>query len=167
MTLGIGKGFEPADMPCMPPGSLRSVHPSAAQPWSRPTQRSIHASPRRRAVRGAVAHANGLGAESRAAEAYRERGGEILGERVRTPAGEIDLIVALGGVIVFVEVKVRQNLDRAADAIGQRQKHRLGQAAEMWLGQSGRAGSGFRFDAWLGDRHGNSRLVENALQFDA
>ena len=37
------------------------------------------------------------------------------------------------GVLVFVEVKARERLDDAAEAIGKRQQSRIIAAAEFWL----------------------------------
>lgn len=46
----------------------------------------------------------------RAAEKYlHRRGYRILHRNLRNPAGEIDLVVENGGIIVFVEVKTRQS----------------------------------------------------------
>jgi len=49
----------------------------------------------------------GRKAESLAAFALRLKGYRVLARRLRTPAGEIDLIVRRGATIAFVEVKAR------------------------------------------------------------
>ncbi len=72
------------------------------------------------------------------------KGYRILGRRVKTKAGEIDLIVrSLSGITCFVEVKTRPDQTLAADAIGQRQRGRITRAAAVWL--AGRP-TAFRFD---------------------
>jgi putative endonuclease len=47
----------------------------------------------------------GAWGESIAAEWLAERGYQIIARNVRTPYGEIDIIVQQGDVIIFVEVK--------------------------------------------------------------
>ncbi len=57
--------------------------------------------------------------ERRAAWFLRLQGWRIIGQRVRVPAGEVDLIAKRGGTIAFVEVKTRKTqaeLDHAIDA---------------------------------------------------
>lgn len=50
-----------------------------------------------------------------------------------THAGEVDLIVKKGRLLVFVEVKERQDLEKAAYAISERQKQRIIRGAEAFL----------------------------------
>ena len=57
------------------------------------------------------------------------KGYRILGFRVRTRQGEIDLLVRKGGVVAVVEVKRRMRLDDALQAIGTHQRRRLTAAA--------------------------------------
>ena len=59
-------------------------------------------------------------------------GYRILGRRVRTPAGEIDLIGVRGGRLAFVEVKVRAAMPAARQSIGRDQMKRLARGAEWW-----------------------------------
>jgi hypothetical protein len=54
----------------------------------------------------------GRKAESLAAFALRLKGYRVLAGRLRTPAGEIDLIVRRGATIAFVEVKARATRGR-------------------------------------------------------
>lgn len=61
------------------------------------------------------------------------RGHRILGRRVRTPVGEIDLIAVRGRRIVFVEVKRRATRAEAEAALNMRQSRRLVRAAEHWM----------------------------------
>ncbi len=70
----------------------------------------------------------------------------ILGRRVRTRAGEIDLVAkSPSGVVCFVEVKTRPQDRLAAEAVGPRQRARIVRAAEFYL--AGRqAPKGVRFD---------------------
>jgi putative endonuclease len=74
-----------------------------------------------------------LSAEGRAAALLVAKGYRILARRFRTPLGEIDIIARRRDVLVFVEVKARDNFDEAAEAIGKRQQNRIIGAAQMWL----------------------------------
>ena len=68
-----------------------------------------------------------------AATALLARGYRILGRRVRTPYGEIDLIAARGRRVAFVEVKRRQARPEAEAAVTPRQAQRVARAAEFWI----------------------------------
>ncbi len=81
---------------------------------------------KRRYLRGHVS-------ELIAAAALMVRGYRILGRRVRTPLGEIDLIARRGRRIAFIEVKRRTSIEEAEAALAPRQARRLQRAAEHWL----------------------------------
>ena len=76
------------------------------------------------------------------------KGYRILGRRVRTQAGEIDLIaLSLRGIVCFVEVKGRDSIRDAKEALLPRQQARISRAAELWLARrSGGLPKGVRFD---------------------
>lgn len=84
-------------------------------------------------ARGAANYAAGLRAEARAALWLSLRLYRIVGRRVKTRAGEIDLIARRGRVLVFVEVKARAGFDAAAEALGLHQQARLARAAELYV----------------------------------
>jgi putative endonuclease len=64
----------------------------------------------------------------------RCKGYRILGRRVKTRLGEIDLIAkSLAGVVCFVEVKTRPDAEAAAESVGHRQRLRIARAAEQYL----------------------------------
>jgi putative endonuclease len=69
----------------------------------------------------------GARGERRAAWFYRLRGYAILGRNVRLPAGEIDLVVKRGGLMVIAEVKTRQTLaaGEGHEAVHQKKRERL------------------------------------------
>jgi putative endonuclease len=58
------------------------------------------------------------------------KGYRLLGFRLRTPMGEIDILVAKGSTIAVVEVKRRTDLATALDAVTWRQRERLRRAAQ-------------------------------------
>ena len=120
---------------------------------------------------GRRAYFNGVAAEEIAARLYGEIGGEVIARRWQCPAGEIDLVVRLGGALVFVEVKARRSRDAAAHAISPAQWRRLGAAAELFMdaeqsGDRGLDGLVCRFDVVLVDSAGQVERVENAYSFD-
>lgn len=113
---------------------------------------------------GRTAYFNGLAAEEIAAALYLAEGASLLERRWKCAHGEIDLILELGGVLVFVEVKARASRDAAARAISSRQWARLGAAAECYLAE--RAVCDCRFDVVLVDGEGRAERIENARSFD-
>jgi putative endonuclease len=80
-----------------------------------------------------AAERRGRWAERLAAWRLRLAGYRVIARNVRTPVGEIDLIVRRGGVLAFVEVKVRDGLAGAAEAIRPAQQARIHNAAVVFL----------------------------------
>ena len=95
-----------------------------------------------------AAEKRGRRSETLAALLLRLKGYRILGRRVRTHAGEIDLIAkAPSGLVCFIEVKARAGALEAADALGPRQQARIARAAALYLaGRPGLTAKGVRFD---------------------
>ncbi|HVN02229.1 MAG TPA: YraN family protein [Caulobacteraceae bacterium] len=58
------------------------------------------------------------------------KGYRILGFRLKTPQGEIDLLAKKGDVLAVVEVKLRGSIEAAREAVGRRQRERLRRAGE-------------------------------------
>lgn len=99
-------------------------------------------------ARRRAAERRGRRSETWAALLLMAKGYRILGRRVRTYVGEIDLVAqAPSGVICFVEVKARGAQGLAGEALGARQQARIARAAELFLARKpGLAGKGMRFD---------------------
>jgi putative endonuclease len=76
------------------------------------------------------------------------KGYRILGRRVRTRVGEIDLVArSPRGILCFVEVKTRNSMREAQEALLPRQETRIARAAELYLAQwHGLRPNGVRFD---------------------
>lgn len=82
-----------------------------------------------RRQRGIAARASGRRGEVISALWLMLKGYRILGFRLRTPLGEIDLLAQKKDVLAVVEVKLRTSLDAALDAVTDRQRDRLRRAA--------------------------------------
>lgn len=77
-----------------------------------------------------AAERRGRQAERLCAWWLRLKGWSILDRRVRTPAGEIDLIARRGSMVAFVEVKARGTDESLDSAIDERRLARVAAAAE-------------------------------------
>src|SRR6476661_9586806 len=92
----------------------------------------------------------GISAESRAAAFLIAKGFRILARRWKSPVGEIDIVARRRRLLVFVEVKARDNLEDAAWSVTPRQRARIAAAAEAWLARYPDARiEDMRFDAVL------------------
>lgn len=104
------------------------------------------------------AYRRGRRAEGVAAFWLRLKGYRILARGYRCPAGEIDIVARRGGLLAFVEVKQRERLDQAAEAVTRRQRRRVEGAARSFLTAHPQLGAlTLRFDAillsgWLAGR---------------
>ena len=105
-------------------------------------------------------------AEARAADCLLADGWEVLGRRVRTGAGEIDLVAWRAGLLAFVEVKARPTLALAAASLGPRQRARLARAGAAWLAAHPEVvtSAGVRFDVLAVDREGRVRRISDAFR---
>ena len=88
----------------------------------------------------------------------------VLGWRVKTPLGEIDLVaLSPDGVLCFIEVKARGGEGSAAEAITARQRSRIERAAALYLGaRPALRQKAVRFDAMLVTPRSWPRHVKDA-----
>ena len=95
-----------------------------------------------------AAERRGHRSESVAALWLRLKGYRILARRLKTRAGEIDLVAAAPfGPVCFVEVKARGLARTAAESVGPAQQTRIARAASLYLAsRPGLARRGSRFD---------------------
>ena len=78
------------------------------------------------------------------------RGWRPVARNLRTPVGEIDLVVRRSGVLAIVEVKTRGTLADAAESIRPEQQARIRRATEWLLAsRPDLAALTIRFDAVL------------------
>ncbi len=82
-----------------------------------------------RKARGAASRLSGRRQEVIAALLLMLKGYRILGFRLKTPEGEIDLLAQRGSVLAVVEVKSRTTLEAALEAVSYTQRQRLRRAA--------------------------------------
>lgn len=78
------------------------------------------------------------------------RGYRILARRIRYPVGEIDIVARRGGTLAVIEVKAREDLSDAAEAVSRRQRRRIARATEWLLAERpGLVSLTIRFDVML------------------
>jgi putative endonuclease len=108
----------------------------------------------------------GISSESRAALFLIAKAYRILARRWKTPFGEIDIVARRRNDLVFFEVKARDTLADAAEAVTERNKQRIVAAAELWLAHHPQdEGRAIRFDVILMVPGKMPRHIVNA--FDA
>jgi putative endonuclease len=95
-----------------------------------------------------LAQRHGHRSETVAALWLQLKGYRILARRLKTHAGEIDLVAtAPFGPVCFIEVKARQGARVAAESVLPSQQTRIARAASLYLAsRPGLARRGSRFD---------------------
>jgi putative endonuclease len=115
----------------------------------------------------ARAYQRGIDAEAAACRALTRDGWTVLAQRLRTKAGEIDIVAATADLLAIVEVKARRTLADAAMALGPRQQVRLLAAAEIVLADHPEwAREGMRFDLIIVDAAGTVRRIADAFRLE-
>jgi len=115
----------------------------------------------------ARAYQRGVDAEAAACRALTRDGWTILAQRLRTEAGEVDIVAATADILAIVEVKARPTLADAAMALGPRQKLRLLAAAEIVLADHPEwVRDGMRFDLVVVDAGGTVRRIADAFRLE-
>ena len=109
-----------------------------------------------------AAEAAGRRGERLAGWWLRLKGWTILDHRVRTPAGEVDLIARKGSLIAFVEVKTRRTAAELDFAIDERRLARVAAAAEILMPRYAGPGDDIRIDVLLLAPGTRPRHIENA-----
>ncbi len=96
-----------------------------------------------------AAEQRGRQAERIAAWWLRLKGWQIVGRRMRTPLGEVDLVARRGAMLAFVEVKARATPADLDLAIDERRLARVAAAAELLWHDLARPGDDMRIDVML------------------
>lgn len=108
---------------------------------------------------------SGRHAERDAVAYLAAQGFVLLAQRLRTAAGEIDLVMADRNMLLFVEVKARASLAEAAYAVSPRQQARLLAAAGAAMAQHPEwARNCTRFDVVLFGS-GACQHIEDAVRY--
>jgi len=86
--------------------------------------------------------------EEAAARYLQRQGMKIVERNLRTPVGEIDLVVKNKRILVFVEVKTRRGsaYGSPGEAVGLRKQRQIVQTAKWYLNDSPHKGLQPRFD---------------------
>ena len=111
-----------------------------------------------------LAEKRGRSGESRAAIWLRAKGWRVIDTRVKTPAGEIDLVARRGSLVAFVEVKWRAKKAELDHAIDHHRLARVAAAAEAIAYRYLADGDDMRVDVILLAPGSLPRHIENAWQ---
>ena len=86
--------------------------------------------------------------EEAAANYLQSQGMKIVERNLRTPVGEIDLVVKNKRVLAFVEVKTRRGsaFGSPGEAVGPRKQRQIVQTAKWYLNEQPHKGLQPRFD---------------------
>lgn len=96
------------------------------------------------------AYRRGRIAEMAGALALMLKGYRIIARGYRSPLGEIDLVCRRGRSLAFVEVKARDDINAAAEAVSATQRARIARAASHFLARHPKLGTcEARFDVML------------------
>lgn len=109
-----------------------------------------------------AAEKRGRAGEEQAALHLRRHGWTILATRVRTPAGEVDLVARRDNLVAFVEVKTRATTAELDFAIDERRLKRVAAAAEILAERFARPGDDIRIDVILIAPGAPPAHIENA-----
>jgi len=109
-----------------------------------------------------VADQRGREAEAEAADWLAGQGWEIAGSRVKTKAGEIDLVVRREGLVAFVEVKWRADAAQLDFAIDEHRLRRVAAAGELVAPDYATCGEDIRVDVILLAPGAEPRHIVNA-----
>jgi putative endonuclease len=110
------------------------------------------------------AERSGRDGETRAALWLRAKGWQVLDRRVKTAAGEIDLMAKRGRLVAFIEVKWRQQREELDHAIDQHRLARVAAATEAVAHRYAKEGEDIRVDVILLAPGAFPRHIANAWQ---
>jgi putative endonuclease len=96
-----------------------------------------------------LAEMRGRRGEALAAWWLRLHGWQIVGQRMRTARGEVDLIARRGKTLAFIEVKARHSHSDLSLAIDQARLRRVAAAAEMLFPRFAKGAENVRIDVIL------------------
>ena len=145
--------------PDLPPARRWGTRAAMPTPFVSRVKRPPRA---RSAAQRQAAEAVGRRGERLAGWWLRLKGWRILDRRVRTPAGEVDLVARRGNLVAFVEVKTRATAAELDFAIDDRRLARIAAAAEVLMPRYAGVGDDIRIDVILLAPGTRPRHIENA-----
>ena len=110
-----------------------------------------------------TSYEKGISAELCAANELVSKGYEILGTRIKTKYGEIDILAKKGNDVVAVEVKQRKTLNSSRDCITTHQKKRIANAFLFIISNRNEIFENYRVDVICLDTVGRFEHIENAF----
>lgn len=108
----------------------------------------------------------GISAERIASKYLQKLGYKILGQRIRTGYGEIDLLAKKGNDIIAIEVKQRQTLSAAKCCVSLRQQRRIWNALSFIASQRNKPLENYRIDVVCLDAVGRFEHIKNAFSIE-
>jgi putative endonuclease len=105
----------------------------------------------------------GVSAELCAEKKLQSDGYNILGKRVKTAYGEIDILAKKDGDLVAIEVKQRRTLDIAKDCISMKQRSRISNSLMYMASELDESFENYRVDVLCLDSVGRCEHIENAF----
>jgi putative endonuclease len=110
----------------------------------------------------------GSSGEEAALRAYRSRGYRAIARNWRCRAGELDLVLRRGDMLVFCEVKTRRGgaFGGGYEAVTWSKRRKLRQLGELFLQAHGGRPMAIRFDVasvWLGEGPPAVEVFEDAF----
>ncbi len=110
-----------------------------------------------------TSYEKGISSELCAANELVSKGYEILGKRIKTKYGEIDILAKKDNDVVAVEVKQRKTLDDSKNCITERQRHRIANAFLFIISNRNEIFENYRIDVLCLDSVGRFEHTENAF----
>ena len=110
-----------------------------------------------------TSYEKGISAELCAANELISKGYEILGKRVKTKYGEIDILAKKGKDVVAIEVKQRKTLNTSRDCITNKQRKRISNAFLFIISNRDEIFENYRVDVLCLDSVGRFEHIENAF----
>ncbi|MDR0942584.1 MAG: YraN family protein [Holosporales bacterium] len=108
----------------------------------------------------------GISAEFQAEKELKKQGYKILGKRVRTRYGEIDILAKKNNDLVAVEVKQRKSLDAARACISYNQRRRISNSLMYIVSNGNELFENYRADVICLDSAGRFEHIENAFPIE-
>ncbi|MCW2955692.1 MAG: hypothetical protein JWO69_561, partial [Thermoleophilia bacterium] len=136
--------------------------------WTRRPHRSVFFDERARTGRargpaGQGTYQSGLFGEEMVADGLLRSGWKLLGHRVKTKVGEVDLVARRDDTVVFVEVKTAGPGRLAVEqSVDERARHRIRRAAVAWMSMNPRLQKGvkhYRFDVYFVRRDETGAII--------